>query len=156
MPTVFKVVVDGLQSRDQHQAINSAIQRAVVTHLASLDLGRTHHQPTILSRWHINGLVAIEGAQAVHTGLADGPLPDPWRETRPGHFEVVLDGIALSDSEQAEIESSVQAAVLPHLATLDFGGDRVGAAILKPPEWRGLIAAPYDLTALAHLGGDHV
>ena len=148
MPTVFKVVIDGLQSREQHEAINSAIQRAVVAHVASLDLGRTHEQPAVLSRWLINGIVAVEGAKAIQAGLAEGPLPEPWRESQLGQFEVVLDGVELADQQQAAIQAGIQAAVLPHIAALDFGDDRVAAAILHPPGWRGIIARPYDLKAL--------
>lgn len=144
MAESFKVVIDGLQSRGQHDAINVAIQRGVASHLAGLDFAGEPGQAVVLNRWLINGIIAVEGAEAIEAGLAENPTPVPWREGEVARFEVSIDGVELAEEQRGALATAIQGAVLPHIAALDFGGDRVAAALLRPPRWRGIIVRPAD------------
>ncbi|MBE1551829.1 hypothetical protein GGC64_005916 [Mycobacterium sp. OAS707] len=144
MAEVFKVVIDGLQSRDAHATINAAIQQAVVTHLAGRDVGGgDDDEAVLLSNWRLAGYVARVGLPAIQADLADRTREAVPTEDRLGRFEVNIDGLDLRDEERTAIAADIQKAVLPHIAALDLGA-RVPAMVLRPPGWLGLILKPLE------------
>lgn len=151
MADIFKVVIDGL-TREQHATVNAAIQRAVVSQLAGRDRGG-NEKAVLLSDWRIAGYIALAGRAAIEADLAErfggAELPDD----ELGRFEVKIDGLDLAKEERTAIAADIQRAVLPHIAALDFGGDRVPIAVLRPPDWMGLIAKPIELERLAEFRG---
>jgi hypothetical protein len=151
MTEVFKVVIDGLQSRDDHATINAAIQQAVVSHLAGRDLrGGDENEAVLLSNWRLAGYVARAGLPAIQADLAERERGATHSDGKLGRFEVNIDGVDLTEQERTAIAGDIQKAVLPHIAALDLGG-RVPTAVLRPPEWLGLILKPIELEMLGDL-----
>jgi hypothetical protein len=148
MTEIFKVVIDGL-TRKQHDIVNAAIQRAVVSQLAGRDLGGGAEKAVLLSDWRLAGYVAFAGRSAIEAEFAERFSGAKLADDDLGRFEVKIDGLDLGEQDRAAIAADIQRAVLPHIAALDFGGDRVPTVVLRHPEWRGLIAKPIDLERLA-------
>jgi hypothetical protein len=151
MAEVFKVVIDGL-SREQHDAVNAAIQRAVVSRLAGRDLRGGDDKAVLLSDWRLAGYVALAGRAAIQADLAQRAGGAKLPDDELGRFEVKIDGLDLGKPDRAAIAADIQRAVLPQIAALDFGGGRVPTAVLRPRDWMGLIAVPIDLERLAEFG----
>lgn len=152
--TVFKVEIQGVPSREHHEAINASIQKAVLSHLGGFDGDAEGPRAIALTRWLKNGLVAVNSWERIHDLTTDpSKVKSIAKHDAPlGYFEVKVDGIDLPRTQKTAIAVAIQTAVLPHLSVLDLRGDGVAAAILDPPQWMGLIARPYDVETLGLSG----
>ena len=148
MAEVFKVVIDGLQSREDHAAINAAIQQAVATRLAGRDIsGDQHKESVLLSDWRLAGFVGTVGLEAIQADLAARGHNKGPSQVKLGRFEVTIDGLDFTDDERKSIASDIQRAVLPRIAALDLG-ERIPTAVLRPRDWMGLVLMPLELQQL--------
>lgn len=138
MVEVFKVQIEGVTSREQHEPISKAIHRAVAVSLADIDT-QTQGVDALVSQWDTQGFVGSSDVQRWATAArtaAAATSPDP----QLGTFEVTLDGIDLPDAILVGIANAIQQAVLPYIADLDLSDSHSPAVMLRPPKWRGLVA----------------
>ena len=149
--TTFRVEISGVRTREHHDAIHASINSALLRHLAALDVAgsgaRLMANCTCAGTGGSGSSVARAAPEAVAPPSPLEFVPTAMPDDRFGRIKFHLSGTSLSAEEIETIEGNIQQAVLPHLASIQYGPGEVG--VLVPHTHRlggsaGMVFGPVD------------
>lgn len=127
MPT-FRVSVDGVRTREEHDAVNAAVTATLLRHLAALDVAPGDVQRVVLGCTCSGNAGSGDSGRVAGTDPAKPFVPlrvehrtVPLADDQLGRFRFDLAGVDLPEEQRAAVERDLQLAVRPRTGVVEVG-----------------------------------